>query len=87
MGFFVILRVATVVVVLLHAMDDFHVAALEPDAEQAGTGLVQRGKQFAFGADVGAAVCVERQLLPRRISSLANSSVRSLLMIKYRLPA
>jgi hypothetical protein len=30
---FVILRVATVIVVLLHAIDDFHVATLEPDAE------------------------------------------------------
>lgn len=63
MGFLMIFCVAAIVVIFLHPVDHFHVAALEANAEQAGASLVQRGKQFALRTDIGAAVGVEGKLI------------------------
>src|ERR1035438_3215613 len=61
MRLFVILGVAAIIIVLLHAVYDFDIAALKSNTEQAGASLVQPGKQLAFGPDVGAAVGIEWQ--------------------------
>ena len=60
---FVILGIASVVVVLLHAVDDLDVAALEADAEQASASLVHDREELDVRADVGAAVGIERKLV------------------------
>jgi len=63
MSFLVIFRIPAIVIVLLHAVNDFHIAALEPDAEQTGASFMQSGEQLPLGPNVSAAVRVEWQLV------------------------
>src|SRR3954454_18650448 len=64
MSLFMVLGVAAVVVVLVHAINHFDVATLEPHAEQAASGLVHQFKELSIGADIGPAVGIEGKFVP-----------------------